>query len=93
MTAEKKIENKEGSTQKQKTENIELFELGLIVEETVKRGFETKLNFLVTGDYLPDDIKEKNLIFKWGLCQVNIDFFHLLEKFDTPYDREEEIKR
>jgi hypothetical protein len=62
------------------------------LEEIAKKGFETKLNFLVTGDFLPQEQKDKNLIFRWGLCQVNIDFFTLLKQYDSPEAREEYIR-
>jgi hypothetical protein len=47
-----------------------LFELGIILEEkvTVKKGFETKINFIVAGDFLSKEKKDKCMIFKWGLC-------------------------
>ena len=88
---------KEVSTERNKnnSETIQLYELGLILEEsnTFKKGFETKLNFFVTGDFLSEEIKNKNMIFKWGLCQCSIDLKGLIYNFKTPEEREEEINK
>ena len=67
LEAEKQVDTESGG---KKTETIQLFELGIILEEkvTVKKGFETKINFIVAGDFLSKEKKDKCMIFKWGLC-------------------------
>ena len=67
------LEHKKDDDDKKKTfekppQKIELYELGLIFEENIRKGSNLKLNLFVTGDFLPKDMKDKALIYKWGLC-------------------------
>lgn len=69
------------STKKKSDTNkeIELYELGLIVDEKNKsKHGKTKLIFYVAGDFLTEKEKEQKLIFKWGLAEIRVDWDNLL---------------
>ena len=70
------------TTQKKSESNkeIELYELGLIVDEQGKSNHgKTKLIFYVAGDFLTEKEKEQKLIFKWGLAEISVDWNNLMK--------------
>jgi len=54
-------------------EKVELYELGLRCKEVREEGFKPYFYFYLAGDFLSEEAKDKNLIFKWSCIYLGID--------------------
>ena len=52
--------------------DIDVFELGLLVKEIREEAFNPQLVFFFAGDFMDDEIKKQQIVFKWALGVINI---------------------
>lgn len=52
--------------------DIDVFELGLLVKEIREEAFNPQLVFFFAGDFMDQEIKKQQIVFKWALGVISI---------------------
>lgn len=53
-------------------EPVKLYELGMLMDENADSKISC-MHIYVAGDFLSEEQKKENMIFKWCLCELTID--------------------
>ena len=64
---------------------IEVYEMGCLIKEIREEGFNPQIIFFFCGDFMDQQIKEQQVIFKWAMNTVQISMKQI---FDLEFNEE-----
>lgn len=58
---------------------VPIFEMGCLVKEIREQEFDPQICFFFSGDFMPKEVKDKQMVFKWGMNFVPIPMIEIFE--------------